>query len=179
MKRLLLVMLVAAIATAGAIIFMYRGDLERARDAAGKDGLIANTASGPIEYAEKGLGIPLLSIHGAGGGYDQGLANAASLLGEDFKIIAPSRFGYLRTPIPNDATPPAQADAHVALLSSLNIPKVTVLGISAGARSAVEMAVRHPDRVNALILIVPGTYSPAGPVSFDQSRGSKFAFLAR
>jgi pimeloyl-ACP methyl ester carboxylesterase len=155
MKRLLLITLFVAIVIVVALI--YRGDLKRARDAAAKGGLIANTANGPIEYAERGTGLPLLTIHGAGGGFDQGLANAASLPGKDFRVIAPSRFGYLRTPIPKDASPAAQADAHLALLSSLNIPKAVVMGISAGARSALELAVRHPDRVNALILIVPGT----------------------
>jgi hypothetical protein len=63
--------------------------------------------------AEKGSGIPLLSIHGAGGGYDQGLANAAGFVGAGFRIIAPSRFGYLGTPVPPDISPAAQADAHV------------------------------------------------------------------
>jgi pimeloyl-ACP methyl ester carboxylesterase len=40
----------------------------------------------------------------------------------------------------------------------------------------VELALRHPDRVAALILIVPGLYSPARPVSIEASRGSRFAF---
>jgi pimeloyl-ACP methyl ester carboxylesterase len=174
MKRLLLITLLGAIGIGVSLI--YHGDLKRARNAAAKGGLIANTASGPIEYVERGPGIPLLSVHGAGGGFDQGLANAAGLLGEDFKVIAPSRFGYLRTPVPKDASPAAQADAHADLLTSLNTPKAIVMGISAGARSALELAVRHPDRVSALILIVPGTYSPASPVSIDQSRGNKLAF---
>jgi pimeloyl-ACP methyl ester carboxylesterase len=38
------------------------------------------------------------------------------------------------------------------------------------------LAVRHPDRVAALILIVPSLYSPASPVSIEASRGSRFAF---
>ncbi|TIT59554.1 MAG: alpha/beta hydrolase, partial [Mesorhizobium sp.] len=107
-----------------------------------------------------GVGTPLLSIHGAGGGFDQGLANAANFVGEGFRIIAPSRFGYLRTPVPQDTSPAAQADAHAALLSKLNVPKAVVVGVSAGARSAVELVLRHPDKVTALILIVPGLYSP-------------------
>ncbi len=51
-----------------------------------------------------------------------------------------------------------------------------MVGVSAGARSAVELALRHPNRVSALILISPGTYSPTSPVSVDASRGSKFTF---
>jgi pimeloyl-ACP methyl ester carboxylesterase len=126
----------------------------------------------PIEYGEQGVGIPLLSIHGAGGGFDQGLANAAELAGDGFRIIAPSRFGYLRTPVPQDVSPAAQADAHSALLSRLNIPKAIVVGVSAGARSAVELALRHPEKVSALVLTVPGLYSPDDPVSIEPSRAT-------
>ncbi|HET7679792.1 MAG TPA: alpha/beta hydrolase [Xanthobacteraceae bacterium] len=158
------------------VFLQYKDELDRARDAAEQGGLIVNTVAGPIEYAVRGVGIPLLSIHGAGGGYDQGLTNAADLVGESFQIIAPSRFGYLHTPIPGDVSPGAQADAHAALLTELNVSKAIVLGVSAGARSAVELAIRHPNRVAALILMVPGTYSPTSPVSVEESRGSKFAF---
>ena len=97
--------------------------------------------------------MPLLSIHGAGGGYDQGLANAVELVGEGFRVIAPSRFGYLGTPIPANASPSAQADAHATVLAELKVDKAVVVGISAGARSAIELALRHPDRVAVLILV--------------------------
>jgi 2-hydroxy-6-oxonona-2,4-dienedioate hydrolase len=169
----LLIVLVAALA-AGALIFVsYERDLSRARHMATRGGRIANTSTGPIEYAEKGAGIPLLSIHGAGGGYDQGLANVADLVGDDdLRVIAPSRFGYLGTPIPSDISPAAQADAHAALLEELKAEKAIVVGISAGARSAMELATRHPERVSGLLLIVPGTYAPASPVAVEGSRAS-------
>jgi pimeloyl-ACP methyl ester carboxylesterase len=172
-NRLLLAASVAVGAMAGTVFLRYRNDLGRARDAARRGSLIAETEFGPIEYAEEGAGVSLLSLHGAGGGFDQGLAVAADLVGEGFRIIAPSRFGYLRTPVPPDTSPAAQADAHAALLSKLNIPKAIVLGISAGARSAVELAVRHGQMVAGLILIVPGTYSPTSLVSIEASRGNR------
>lgn len=165
-----------AIVAVGVTLLLFRKELGRARDAARRGSLLAHTDAGLIEYAEKGTGIPLLSIHGAGGGFDQGLANAAEFADEGFRIIAPSRFGYLRTPIPRDASPAAQADAHAALLRYLGISVAIVVGVSAGARSAVELALRHPDRVSALILISPGTYAPSSPVAVDASRGSKFIF---
>src|SRR6185295_179083 len=163
---------VAALITVA--FLLYRNELGRAYEAAHRGSLVANTDAGPIEYAQKGAGVPLISIHGAGGGFDQGLANAVEFVDEGFRIIAPSRFGYLRTPVPRDASPAAQADAHAALLTNLNISHAIVLGVSAGARSAVELAFRHPNRVTALVLISPGTYSPTSPVSVDASRGSKF-----
>jgi pimeloyl-ACP methyl ester carboxylesterase len=174
---MVLVILLAGIAAAGLVFWTYQAELQSARDAALRGGRIANTTSGPIEYAESGAGTPLLSIHGAGGGYDQGLANAADLVGEGFRVIAPSRFGYLRTPVPADTSQAAQADAHAALLDELKVPKAIVVGVSAGARSALELAIRHPERVAALILIVPGTYAPDSPVAVEGSRASKLVFL--
>ncbi|MCL4767878.1 MAG: alpha/beta hydrolase [Hyphomicrobiaceae bacterium] len=174
---LFLVVASLAVVVAGGLVFRsYNDTVGRARAVLGSGGRIASTTAGPIEYAEKGAGMPLLSIHGAGGGYDQGLANAAELVGDGFRVIAPSRFGYLGTPIPADASPSAQADAHAALLAELKVDKVVVVGISAGACSAVELALRHPGRVAALILMVPGTYAPASPVAIESSRGSQFAF---
>lgn len=165
-----------AMVALGVTFLLFRKELGTARDAARRGSLVAHTDVGLIEYAEKGSGIPLLSIHGASGGFDQGLANVAEFVDENFRIIAPSRFGYLRTPIPRDASPAAQADAHAALLSYLGISMAVVAGVSAGARSAVELALRHPNKVSALMLISPGTYSPTSPVSVDASRGSKFIF---
>src|SRR6476469_4990976 len=170
----LLVTSVAVAALVSVASLLYKNELGRASEAARRGSLIANTDAGLIEYAQKGAGIPLISIHGAGGGFDQGLANAAEFVDVGFRIIAPSRFGYLRTPVPLDASPAAQVDAHAALLSNLNISNAIVLGVSAGARSGVELALRHPNRVTALVLISPGTYSPTSPVSMDTSRGSKF-----
>ncbi|TIO73928.1 MAG: alpha/beta hydrolase [Mesorhizobium sp.] len=174
----LLVMLVAMATTTGLAFLLYRNELGRLRDAVSQGSLVANLDIGPIEYADSGAGSPLLSIHGAGGGFDQGLALAADLAGGGFRVIAPSRFGYLRTPVPRDPSPAAQGDAHAALLSRLNVPKAVVVGVSAGARSAVELTLRHPDKVAALILIVPALYSPTSPVSIDVGRGNKFAFWA-
>ena len=76
------------------------------------------------------------------------------------RVIAMSRFGYLRTPMPADASAAAQADAHVCLLDALGIRQAAVMGGSAGAPSALQMAIRHPDRVSALVLLVPLAYKP-------------------
>jgi hypothetical protein len=121
----LLAAFLPVVVSAALILWRYKKALARARDAAQHGVLIASTSCGPIEYAATGAGIPVLSIHGAGGGYNQGLANATDLVGGGFWVIAPSRFGYLRTLIPPDASAAAQADAHAALLSKLDVPKVS------------------------------------------------------
>jgi len=44
---------------------------------------VISTAYGPIQYADVGHGTPVLVIHGAGGGFDQGLFTAKGALGDD------------------------------------------------------------------------------------------------
>lgn len=133
----------------------YSRDLERARQSVTGRSQVIQTSVGQLEYAVAGKGPPLLMIHGTGGGFDQGLAFASGIIARGHRVIAPSRFGYLRSDFPDDPSSERQADAFVQLLDELGIDKVPVAGGSAGALSAVQFALRHPDRCSALILLVP------------------------
>ena len=146
------------------IAWRFEGDIKAASAKAAHGSMLVNTLCGPIEYQEAGTGTPLLMVHGSGGGHDQGMAFAGKLSQRGIRVIAMSRFGYLRTPMPLDASPAAQADAHVCLLDALNIEKAVVAGGSAGGPSALQMAIRHPDRVSALVLLVPLAYKPSTTV---------------
>jgi pimeloyl-ACP methyl ester carboxylesterase len=61
----------------------------------------------------------------------------------------------------------------MALLDHLQVPSAVVLGISAGAPSAIELALRHPERVRALILVVPRAYAPGVEVSAERRGANK------
>lgn len=63
------------------------------------------------------------------------------------------RFGYPGSSMPPEATPAAQADALAALLDALGIGQIDVIGISAGTTSALQLALRHPERVSHLVVI--------------------------
>lgn len=158
----------AASAAGIATYVRYRKEMGLIRAAVDSGGSIAETSAGEIEYADAGEGKPVLVIHGAGGGYDQGLLIGRGMP-PGYRIIAPSRFGYLKTPVPGNSSPAAQADAHAALLDFLDIRRAIVLGASAGGPSAIELALRHPDRVAALILLAPRTYDPTNSIGVDQS----------
>jgi 2-hydroxy-6-oxonona-2,4-dienedioate hydrolase len=168
----------------------YRDDIEAARERVESGSWLVETPCGPIEYAVAGDGPAVLAVHGAGGGYDQGMDFGGPLAQRGFRVIAMSRFGYLRTPLPSDASAAAQADAHACLLDALEIPRAAVLGGSAGSPSSVQFALRHPARVSALVLVVPALYVPRGagapslhtPAAtrwlFDTALRSDFVFWA-
>ena len=165
--------LAAAASAAGFMAYSrYRSELRVIRQRVGSGSTIAETSVGNIEYAEAGEGEPMLVIHGAGGGYDQGLLIASDFR-KDHRVIAPSRFGYLKTPVPADYSPAAQADAHAALLGFLDVPRAIVIAASAGAPSAIELVLRHPRLVSKLILLVPRTYHPTQSIGADDSVPSK------
>ncbi|MEZ5336496.1 MAG: alpha/beta hydrolase [Methanolobus sp.] len=125
------------------------------------DSNILQTEYEDIEYAVKGEGTPVLMIHGAGGGYDQGLWLGKVFFGNDYKFISVSRYGYLRSSIPDNASVNMQSEAYKPLLDSLNVDKVIVVGVSAGGPSATQFANDYPDRCSALILISAVSMGPA------------------
>jgi len=148
-------------AGASALAYLaYRKDLEAARKRIRTDRQFIDSPHGSIEFAEAGDGPAVLFVHGAGGGFDQGLGLGAAFLGDGYRIIAPSRFGYLGTALPADASPRAQADAHLRLLDALQLESVAVIGLSAGGPSAMQLALQHPERCTALVLIVPMAWAP-------------------
>ncbi len=160
-RRSLLILAALGLVCAVVLIgWRFNRDLALATARAVHGGVLLTTRCGPIEYQEAGTGVPLLVVHGSGGGHDQGMAFAGTLARQGVRVIAMSRFGYLRTPMPADASAAAQADAHVCLLDALGIGRAAVMGGSAGAPSSLQMAIRHPDRVSALILLVPLAYKP-------------------
>src|SRR5688572_9755849 len=138
----------------------YERDLRRERHRVGSGSQIAATRCGPIEFASAGRGPAVLLVHGAGGGFDQALDIATELAAQGFQAISMSRFGYLRTPLPADASPAAQANAHACLLDKLGIERAAIVGISAGAPSSMQFALRHPQRTSAMVLLVPLAYAP-------------------
>jgi pimeloyl-ACP methyl ester carboxylesterase len=133
----------------------YRATMAAAAARISRRSSVIETRAGQLEYAIAGRGLPMMMIHGAGGGFDQGLLFAHGLTEAGFQIVAPSRFGYLQSAFPEDASPAHQADVLVELLDHLGLDRVAVAGGSAGALTAAELALRHPDRCSHLVLIVP------------------------
>jgi pimeloyl-ACP methyl ester carboxylesterase len=181
----------AVVVTAGAVLgaIRYRRDLRRdpSRLAATNRSLI-ETSFGPVEYAQDGDGRPVLIVHGVLGGCDFGVGVGRASIPPGYRIISPSRFGYLGSPMPADPSPARQADAFAALLDHLELAETTVVGFSAGSSSTVQLALRHPDRVSRLVLIAPNAPHPEplpkpprllAPIIFSQPVFWAMRLLAR
>ena len=139
----------------------YRSDLRRDHDQlAALEPAVIDTPFGRVQYAQAGEGSPLLMVHGVFGGFDFGVGVGRAHAPPGHRIISPSRFGYLGSPFPEDASPAAQADAFAALLDHLGIGELPVVAFSAGSSSAVQLALRHPERISRLVLISPNSPHP-------------------
>jgi pimeloyl-ACP methyl ester carboxylesterase len=137
----------------------YTRDMNKAYERVTDKSTVITTPYGSVEYSEGGQGIPVLIVHGSGGGFDQGELIAEAFLDNGFHWIAPSRFGYLRSTFKEGATFDDQARAYAALLDHLGIEKVAVVAFSHGGPSALLFAVLYPERVSSLTLVSTGVAS--------------------
>jgi len=138
------------------------------------DAETAALSYGSMTYIDKGEGEVILSVHGIFGGYDQAYDTCKDF-NSDYRIVAPSRFGYLGSDVLGNGTPAEQATAYVELLDKLGIEKVYLLAASAGGSVGIRFALDYPERTKGLILYcsaMPFTEKPekyaeyAGPPAF-------------
>ena len=124
---------------------------------------LVETRYGSMEYAVWGDGPPVLVVHGAGGGFDQGRLLAEALGDDRFTWISVSRFGYLRSELPDDRSPVHQANAFADLLDELGLPQVGVMAMSGGVPPTLKLGELHPERVAKMVLLSSAPFTPFSP----------------
>jgi 3-oxoadipate enol-lactonase len=103
-----------------------------------------------LYYEEAGQGVPILLIHPAGATAST-WGSAVEELARVGRVITYDRRGYARSGgEPVHSMSPHTADA-AALLESLTTEPAVVVGTSAGAAIAVDLAVRRSDLVKAVV----------------------------
>lgn len=130
----------------------YRRWLRECTRRASAETTVAETPLGRVEYDVRGAGPVVLHFHGGNVGHN-GWFFLEHLIRAGFTVLTPDRPGYLGTPIENGGTPEQQADLAAALLDTLGIDRVAVVGLSAGGPGAIQFVVRHAERVDALVLL--------------------------
>ena len=104
-------------------------------------------------YEIHGEGKPLVLIHGGGSTIDTTFGRIIPLLAQTRQIIAVELQAHGHTnDRDTDLTFEQDADDVAALLQQLEIPKADFLGFSNGGHAAIEIAIRHPEIINKIIL---------------------------
>ncbi len=114
------------------------------------------TARGKLSISEAGSGPPVVLIHGLGATKVSFLPTLAALA-PTRRVIALDLPGFGDSVKPIRAAYDARyfASATTALLDALGLDRVDVVGNSMGGRVALELGLRHPDRVRRLTLLAP------------------------
>lgn len=113
--------------------------------------VIAKTRKGLIEYRLEGSGPTVMVLNGGHCSRESRLSHE-QLANFGFSVLTPSRPGYDSTPSDVGKSAQAAADALAALLDTLHIATVDVIGISAAGPTALAFVQQHPDRVRKLVL---------------------------
>ncbi len=114
------------------------------------------TRIGELAYVEAGTGPPLLALHGLGGTKASFLPTLAALA-ETNRVIALDLPGFGESAKPIGAAYDARfmARSVIAAMDGLEIDTAHLVGNSMGGRVALEAGMRHPDRVQRLVLLCP------------------------
>jgi hypothetical protein len=115
-----------------------------------------DTAAGEISICEAGAGPAALLVHGLGATKVSFLPTVAALAaGHRAIAVDLPGFGDSVKPIRAPYHPPYFAAAMCALLDALKIDAAHVVGNSMGGRVAIELGLRHPERVMRVALLAP------------------------
>lgn len=104
-------------------------------------------------YEIYGQGKPIVLIHGGGSTIETSFGRIIPLLAKRRQVIGVELQAHGHTSDRNtDLSFQQDADDVASLLDRLKIPKADFLGFSNGGHTLIEVALRHPEKVNKLIL---------------------------
>jgi pimeloyl-ACP methyl ester carboxylesterase len=104
-----------------------------------------------LYYEEEGHGPPILLIHPAGASASTWGTLTTELTGSG-RVIAYDRRGYSRSPGATVRSASTHTLDAIAVLETLDAAPAVAVGTSAGATIALDLAVRRPDLVRAVIV---------------------------
>jgi pimeloyl-ACP methyl ester carboxylesterase len=114
---------------------------------------IVKTEIGDVEYTDIGSGPVIVLSHGTPGGSDVGPLIFSEIISHDFRLITPSRPGYLKTSLDLGKTPEEQAKVFYHFIEALNIEKASFLAWSGGGPLALNFAINYPEKISSLVML--------------------------
>jgi pimeloyl-ACP methyl ester carboxylesterase len=167
-------------------IFLIMTTLNTAVDA--QTGKYANVNGLKMYYEVHGTGFPLVLIHGGGSTIESTFGSILPTLAKTHKVIAVEMQAHGHTAdIDRPLSFEQDADDIAELLKQLKVTKADIFGFSNGASTTLEMAIRHPEMVNKIVVAstmykksgaFPGFWDMMKNASFDEMpQGLKDAYL--
>lgn len=121
-----------------------------------------------MDYRISGTGYPLIMIMGYSGTMDMWDPTVLRILSSRYKVVIFDNRGMGGTGAGDCRFSIEQfADDTANLMDALGIQKAHVLGWSMGTNIAQELALRHPDKVNKLILYAADCGTDVVPIAPD------------
>src|SRR6266849_3335778 len=106
-----------------------------------------------LYYETHGTGKPLIMLHGGFGTFEM-FAALSPALAEKYQVIGVDLYGHGRTALTDRPIRfEHMADDIAGLIGHLELEKADLLGFSLGGAVALQTAIRHPERVNKLVVI--------------------------
>ncbi len=173
MRKRTIFLLVIAVLLVGALVVPFvipvaEGGVEP-QQLAGPDGAFVTLQGVDVYYEDRGdRNAPvILLIHGLYGSTTSWRYNVDGLLAAGYRTIAYDRpgFGLSDKVADFDYSLDNQIELVVQLLDELGVAQTAVVGHSAGAKTAAQLARLHPERVSQLVLTDALT-AVGGPPAF-------------
>jgi 3-oxoadipate enol-lactonase len=117
-----------------------------------------------LAYETTGEGPAVVLLH-AGVGDRRLWDGQVDAFAERHLVVHPDLRGFGETELPGG--PFSYVEDVRALLDHLGVDRAAVVGNSLGGRVALDLALTHPDRVGALVLVDPGLTGDEGSAEFD------------
>jgi len=114
-----------------------------------------------LNYVEAGAGPPVLLVHGVACGWRMWRSQIRALR-PAFRVVAYDQRGHGQSTAPEDPAAYSQiilADDLAGLIRRLSLAPVRIVGLSLGGAVALELTIRHPELVAALVLADTGSGS--------------------
>ncbi len=115
-----------------------------------------------LYFKSYGAGPPLTILHGLLGAGGNWHTLSSRLFGTKYKTIVVDQRNHGRSPHHPVMDYPSMAEDLVALMARLEIERTHLLGHSMGGKTAMHMALTHPQSVDRLVVvdIAPKAYPP-------------------
>ncbi len=137
---------------------------------AGPDSRFVRVNGVQLHYREAGQGEPVMILLHGFGASTFSWREVIEPLARYGRVIAYDRpaFGLTERPMPgewqgqNPYTPEAQVEQLAGLMDALGVERAILIGNSAGGTTALNFALAHPERVEALVLVDAAVYEGGG-----------------